>query len=415
MRRLPGSIFVCLTGVCLVAVGHVAVARPVSPSSSVTRAHAERHPSRTGIGSSAATATLSYGGPIFTARSSDDRSGSGRATRTPRTDSSDATTAQEGDAPASLSDIVSTPEIQNSLMRDATDDKAQYKSLVRFIRATSIVAGMGLAVAAVLKFKAHKDNPTQISLSVPIHLLFLAQGLLYLDPFMAVASEHVFKQAREDGAVAESDRRQDVADPPQAGRARAARLLHVETASLADPDSDGRFAHLFALQNRELRDDARRAAVGTAEATALERASAALAAGDHAAYEQQKATVATYLGQEATLLTRVVSLRHDVAGAFMALRIGVRISHAGMVKLAGYVRAHGLRSIQRGIEHWGVSPASVGLAGVSDSQLASQLSSPASNNFALTRLFKDPARQDAADRHLAGLLWAADQAVHKIP
>jgi hypothetical protein len=399
--------------VCLLAVG-LAVARTVSPSSSVRRPHAERHPSWTGTRSSAARATLSYGGPIFTAGFSDKRSGSGRATRTAPTDSSDATSAQEGDGPASLSDTVSTPAIQNSLIRDATDDKARYKSLVRFIRATSIVAGMGLAVAAVLKFKQHKDNPTQISLSVPIHLLSLAQGLLYLDPFMAVASEHVFKQARGDDAGADSDRGQDVADSPRAGYARAARLLRVETASSAHPDSDGRFAHLFALQNRELRDDARLPAVGTAQAAALERASTALAAGDHVAYEKQKAAVATYLGQEATLLTRVVSLRHDVAGAFTALRVGVRISHAGMVKLAGYVRAHGLRSIRRGIEHWGVSPASVGLAGVSSSQLASQLSSPASN-FVLARLFKDPARQDAADLHLAGLLGAAEQAVHKIP
>ncbi|MCD6047155.1 MAG: dotP [Gammaproteobacteria bacterium] len=42
------------------------------------------------------------------------------------------------------------------------------------------LAGAGFVVAAIFKFKAHKDNPTQVTVGTPIMLLFVGIGLLFL-------------------------------------------------------------------------------------------------------------------------------------------------------------------------------------------------------------------------------------------
>ena len=46
-------------------------------------------------------------------------------------------------------------------------------NVAKLITAASYVAGMAFAVGAVVKFKAHKDNPTQIPIGTPIALLFV--------------------------------------------------------------------------------------------------------------------------------------------------------------------------------------------------------------------------------------------------
>src|SRR3990167_1445783 len=53
-------------------------------------------------------------------------------------------------------------------------------NIAKLITAGSYVAGFGFAVAAIVKFKAHKDNPTQIPISMPIVLLFVAAALIFI-------------------------------------------------------------------------------------------------------------------------------------------------------------------------------------------------------------------------------------------
>lgn len=52
-------------------------------------------------------------------------------------------------------------------------------AIAQLITAGSYVAGMGFAVGAIAKFKAHKDNPTQVPISMPIALLFVAAALIF--------------------------------------------------------------------------------------------------------------------------------------------------------------------------------------------------------------------------------------------
>jgi intracellular multiplication protein IcmD len=58
--------------------------------------------------------------------------------------------------------------------------KGNLGSIAQLITAGAYVAGMGFGVGAIVKFKAHKDNPTQVAISVPIAMLFIAAALLYV-------------------------------------------------------------------------------------------------------------------------------------------------------------------------------------------------------------------------------------------
>lgn len=58
-----------------------------------------------------------------------------------------------------------------------------FPQVARLITGASFLAGLGFAFAAILKFKAHRDNPTQIPIGTPIALILVAAALLYL-PFL---------------------------------------------------------------------------------------------------------------------------------------------------------------------------------------------------------------------------------------
>lgn len=61
----------------------------------------------------------------------------------------------------------------------ASQAKQSLGAIAQFITAASYVAGMAFAVGAIAKFKAHKDNPTQVPISMPIVFLFVAAALIF--------------------------------------------------------------------------------------------------------------------------------------------------------------------------------------------------------------------------------------------
>ncbi len=69
---------------------------------------------------------------------------------------------------------------------------ATFDSMAKLITAASYIAGLGFAVASILKFKAHKDNPQQITVGVPIALMFVAAALIFLPSFFTVAGNTLF-------------------------------------------------------------------------------------------------------------------------------------------------------------------------------------------------------------------------------
>lgn len=63
----------------------------------------------------------------------------------------------------------------------------------KLITAASYVAGVGFALMGMLKFKAHKDNPSQTPLSQPIVLLAIAAGLVFLPSLISTTGQTVWK------------------------------------------------------------------------------------------------------------------------------------------------------------------------------------------------------------------------------
>lgn len=65
-------------------------------------------------------------------------------------------------------------------------------AIAKLITAGSYVVGMAFAVGAIVKFKAHKDNPTQIPIGTPIALLFVAAALIFIPTVFKVGGSTLF-------------------------------------------------------------------------------------------------------------------------------------------------------------------------------------------------------------------------------
>lgn len=67
-----------------------------------------------------------------------------------------------------------------------------FKQLTQLITAGSYLAGLGFSVGAIMKFKQHKDNPTQIPIGTPVALVFIAAALLFLPTILGVTGATMF-------------------------------------------------------------------------------------------------------------------------------------------------------------------------------------------------------------------------------
>jgi intracellular multiplication protein IcmD len=67
-----------------------------------------------------------------------------------------------------------------------------FEQLTKLITAASYLAGLGFSIGAIMKFKQHKDNPTQIPIGTPIALVFISAALLFLPSILDVAGATMF-------------------------------------------------------------------------------------------------------------------------------------------------------------------------------------------------------------------------------
>ena len=67
-----------------------------------------------------------------------------------------------------------------------------FRQVTKLITAGSYLAGLAFSISAIMKFKQHKDNPTQIPIGTPISLVFIAAGLLFLPSILAVSGYTMF-------------------------------------------------------------------------------------------------------------------------------------------------------------------------------------------------------------------------------
>lgn len=64
-----------------------------------------------------------------------------------------------------------------------------FTNLTKLITAGSYLAGLGFSIGAIMKFKQHKDNPTQVPIGTPIALVFNAAALVFLPTILSVNGE----------------------------------------------------------------------------------------------------------------------------------------------------------------------------------------------------------------------------------
>ncbi len=74
----------------------------------------------------------------------------------------------------------------------ASNITSNFTDLTNLITACSYIAGLGFAIGAIMKFKMHKDNPTQVPIGTPISLVFIAAALLFLPSILSVTEYTVF-------------------------------------------------------------------------------------------------------------------------------------------------------------------------------------------------------------------------------
>lgn len=99
-----------------------------------------------------------------------------------------------------LSDLVMASGGGGKSLGDVgTEVTKSMSGVAKLITAASYVAGVGFAMMGMLKFKAHKDNPTQVSLSQPIVLLCIAAGLVFLPNIISSGGQTIWGDGGDTG------------------------------------------------------------------------------------------------------------------------------------------------------------------------------------------------------------------------
>lgn len=74
----------------------------------------------------------------------------------------------------------------------ATNITQSFEAVGQLIVAIAFLAGIGFIMAAIFKFKQHKDNPTQIPLGTPLAMLVIGAFLVFLPSLIGPAGVTIF-------------------------------------------------------------------------------------------------------------------------------------------------------------------------------------------------------------------------------
>lgn len=74
----------------------------------------------------------------------------------------------------------------------ANNITGSFGGLTQLIIGTAYVAGIGFGVAAIFKFKQHKDNPQQVPIGNPITMLAISAALVFLPGIYSPLGSTIF-------------------------------------------------------------------------------------------------------------------------------------------------------------------------------------------------------------------------------
>jgi hypothetical protein len=94
-------------------------------------------------------------------------------------------------------DLVLATEGSGDLISISSTLSSQVQAVAQLLIIISYVAGVGFALAGIIQFKAHKDNPTQVPLSKPIVYLIVGACLLFLPTMISSAGQSIFGSTKQ--------------------------------------------------------------------------------------------------------------------------------------------------------------------------------------------------------------------------
>lgn len=74
----------------------------------------------------------------------------------------------------------------------ASSITSSFESVTKLITAGAYLGGLAFMIGAVMKFKQHKDNPTNITIGTPLALTFIGGSLLFLPSLLGVTGATLF-------------------------------------------------------------------------------------------------------------------------------------------------------------------------------------------------------------------------------
>lgn len=88
--------------------------------------------------------------------------------------------------------FLSPEALASNFGKMASSITGTFQSIGLMITGGSYVGGLAFSIGAIMKFKQHKDNPTQVTIGTPISLVFIAAALLFLPTILSVTGQSMF-------------------------------------------------------------------------------------------------------------------------------------------------------------------------------------------------------------------------------
>lgn len=83
----------------------------------------------------------------------------------------------------------------------AANVQGSFDAVAMLITGIGYIGGFGMVLVSIFKFKAHKDNPTQIPVGTPIALLMIGAALIFMPQIFSVSGTTLFGSEGEVGGT----------------------------------------------------------------------------------------------------------------------------------------------------------------------------------------------------------------------
>ncbi len=80
----------------------------------------------------------------------------------------------------------------NDLSGIANTLMGHFEAIGKLVTGVAYVAGFGMVISAIFKFKQHKDNPQQVPMGTPITILLVGVALIFMPSIIKPIGNSIF-------------------------------------------------------------------------------------------------------------------------------------------------------------------------------------------------------------------------------